>query len=547
MFDWNTLSNPSDLKEIKKFLIESRLNGLSEDEFFNPPHPVSFLTERFFDLNLFENIKKSKEIIKKAILEDKLIIIHGDYDADGVCATTILYQTIIGKLNYPNCLTLIPDRFEDGYGLTDKTVQKLLDLAFNQNFLLITVDCGISSFSQISYLKSLGNQVIVTDHHHMPETIPECDSIIWSDKVVGSTLSWFLSLGLGNKDPKILGFASIATVTDVFPLVGFNRSIIKHGLEVLRTNPPVSIETILDHHNKNYKEISVYDLGFIIGPRLNSSGRIGSADTSLQLLNSEDRSKAVEMVSLINEINLKRQKITEESLTSLSIDELNIPKVIIVYSPDFHEGVMGLIASKLVQKYNRPALVISSNEGKLKGSARSIKGINIIKILKEHSEEFISVGGHELAAGFSLHSENFPSLKKKLELYFDKNFSNFNFKKSLSIDSNISTEIINMEFLDFLGKMEPYGNGNEEPIFSSRGLKIKEIKFIGEKKNHLSLIIFDSYREFKALFFNFDKESYELYLGQVIDIAYKIRKNEYRGNISIDLNLVDIKFSNDSV
>jgi len=547
MYDWNVLSSPKDLVDLKQFLLESRLNGFSESEFFNPPHPVSLINEKYFETNLFENIKKSKEIIKQAILDGKLIIIHGDYDADGVCATTILYQTIRNTLNYSNCLTLIPDRFEDGYGLSDRTVQKLLDLSFNQNFLLVTVDCGVTSISQVAFLKNLGNQVIITDHHHKPDILPECDSIIWSDKVVGSTLSWLLSIGLGNKDPKILGLASIATVTDVFPLVGFNRSMIKHGLDVLRSNPPVSIETILDSHNKNFKDINVYDIGFVIGPRLNSSGRIGSADTSLQLLNSEDRSIAKDTVKLINEINLKRQKITEESLASLTIDGGSIPKIIIVFSLDFHEGVMGLIASKIVQKYNRPALVVSSGDGKYKGSARSIKGINIIEILKYYSDDFISVGGHELAAGFSLEPEKFTTLKEKIEDHFDKNFSEFNFKKTINISSTISSEMINFELLNFLNKMEPYGNGNEEPVFCTKNLKVKEIKYLGEKKNHLSLLLYDNFNEFKGLFFNFEKDNIELYIGQVIDIAYKIRKNEYRGNISIDLNLVDIKFSNDSI
>jgi single-stranded-DNA-specific exonuclease len=545
MFDWDILSNPKNLEELRSILLNSKLQNLSEKEFLNPPHPVSLLNERFFSNEFFSNLKKAKELIFEEISKNNLIIIHGDYDADGVCATSIMFQTLKFSLNYDNVLFLIPDRFEDGYGLSDKTVQKLLDLAFNQNFLLITVDCGITSNPQVDYLVNLGNKVIITDHHHKPEVLPNADVVVWNDHVVGSTISWLLALGLGNKDPKIMSFASIATVTDVFPLVGFNRSLIKHGLEVLRTNPPLPIETILDFNNKNYKETSVYDLGFIIGPRLNSAGRIGSADTSLELLNTQARDKAWELVSVINEINLKRQRITEESVSALRIDEENLPKIIFVYSDDFHEGVMGLIASKIVQKFNRPALVISKNENKYKGSARSIKGINIINILKEFKDEFISVGGHDMAAGFSFDPSKYEDLKVKLENYMENNFKNFNFKKTLNISGNINSELINFELINLISSLEPFGNGNEEPNFSVKALVVKEIRTIGEKKNHLSLKLSDGIREFKGLIFGYDSNSYDLYLGLKVDIAFKIRKNEYKGNTTIDLNIIDIKTSND--
>jgi single-stranded-DNA-specific exonuclease len=544
MYDWEILSSPENLESLKEKLIENKLKNFTEEEFYNPPHPVNLLNIKNFDSELFESLKKAKEIIFEAVSQNLLILIHGDYDSDGVCATTILYQTIKNTLNYPNVFTLIPDRFEDGYGLSDKTVKKLLDLAFNQKFLLITVDCGITSIDQIRYLKDLGNKVILTDHHHKPEVTPEADVIVWDDSVVGSTIAWFLALGLGNKDPKIMSLASIATVTDVFPLIGFNRSLLKHGLDSLKTNPHLSIETILDFNNKNYKDISVYELGFVIGPRLNSSGRIGSADTSLELLNAETRNKAWELVSVINEINLQRQKITEDSLSVLQVDELNLPKIIIVFNENFHEGVMGLIASKLVQKYNRPALVVSKNEDKYKGSARSIKGINIIEILKNFTADFLSVGGHDMAAGFSFSPEKYEIIKNNIEKHMEINYQDFNFNKKITVNARLDSSFINLDLLNFIGKLEPFGNGNEEPLFCINNLIIKEIRFLGEKKNHVSLILSDSIREFKGLIFGFDPKLYDLYLGLKIDIAFKIRKNEYRGKTSIDLNIVDLKISN---
>lgn len=545
MYDWEIQAQSSTYSELKNQILKNTLGEFTEEEFFNPPHPVKLLTNRFFDEGFFYSIKKAKEIVFSAISENQLILIHGDYDADGVCATSILYQTIKRTLNYQNCICLIPDRFEDGYGLSDKTVQKLLNLSFNQNFLLITVDCGITSVDQVAYLKSLGNKIIITDHHHMSDQIPEADVIVWCDTVVGSTISWLFSLGLGNKDSQTMSLSSVATVTDVFPLVGFNRSLVKHGLEVLKTNPPLSIETILDLNNKKIENTSVYDLGFVIGPRLNSSGRIGSADTSLELLNSENREQTKFYVNLLNEVNLKRQKITEDSIESVVVDSSNLPKILVIYQENFHEGVMGLIASKLVQKYNRPALVISKNENKYKGSARSIKGVNVIELLKEFKDLFLSVGGHELAAGFSLLPENFNLLKSKLENHMEENYQNFNFNKKIKVTSELDFNLIDLNLINFIEKLEPFGTGNEEPVFCSRYLIVKEFRFLGEKKNHLSLILEKDGKSIKGMFFSFSKDSYDLFLGQRIDIVYKIRKNEYRGNITVELNIVDLKITND--
>jgi len=541
MLDWNVLTDSKNLEELKYNIISRRFDGSDFDKILNPPLPIEYLKNGFFDNEFNENVKKAKQLILEAISNNVLIVIHGDYDCDGVCATTIIYRTIRDVLNYKNCVYVISDRFEDGYGLSDNTVKKIYDISFNQKFLLITVDCGISSFKQIEEIKLRGNNVILTDHHHLPEKIPDADALIWSDKVVGSTLSWILALSLGNRDSKFMTYASIATISDVFPLKEMNRSLVKNGLEILRKEAPQAIKTLMLNVGKNIKEITTYDLGFVIGPRLNSSGRIGSADFSMELLTHEIEEEIEKYCHEIEEINKKRQEITEDSLKRLEIDTSNLPKIIVVYQEDFHEGVMGLIASKIVGKYNRPALVISKNEDFLKGSARSIKGINIIDILNAHRDEFISLGGHELAAGFSLKTENLNSLKEKLLEYMDHEFNNFSFVKKIQIDSKLPLSLVNLDSVDFIQKLEPFGPANEEPIFSSESLIIKNINFIGKDKNHLSLIVSDGTSDKKGLLFNFDDTFKNLYLGQKVDIAYKIRKNEYNNNISAELNIIDIK------
>lgn len=541
MYDWEVKSFSLDLEEFEKNFYKNR--GIDDIQtYINPSDPVKLINS--FSTDLIENIKISKQLIFESIQKKLPIIIHGDYDADGVIATSIIFTTIKKVLNYQNVSYIIPDRFEDGYGLSDKTTEKILSKFPNQTFLLITVDCGITSVSQVSRLRELGNRVIITDHHHHGEEMPMADSIIWSDEVVGSVLSWFLSLSLGNKDPRMLSLASIATVTDVFPLKGFNRSILKKGLSILRSNPPKAIKILAKNQGIDLDKLDVYHLGFVIGPRLNSSGRVSDASFSTKLLLSESEEDIKNLLSEINLLNQRRQEYTEESLNKYILDKSNLPNIIVIYDDSFHEGVVGLIASKFVQTYHRPALIISKNHDVLKGSARSIKGINIIDILKIHSNLFIGCGGHELAAGFSLKEENLNELKDSLNLFIEKNYNKSIFIKKLKIDSEIPFSLINFDLLSLIEKFEPFGQDNEEPIFLTKNFRIFEIKKIGSQKNHLSLLLEFGEKKFKAVYFSFPKElEEEIYLGQKVDIVYKIKKNFFNNKINLDLNILDMRIN----
>jgi len=540
MFEWEVFSTSNSFEDFKKNVIGSK--GIDNlDEFLNPKEPVKYIND--FSEEFIENVKLSKELVFESIKEGLPIVIHGDYDADGVISTYIIYSTIKNYLKYKNVFYIIPDRFEDGYGLSDKTVKKILEMVNNQNFLLITVDCGITSISQVNYLRSLGNKVIITDHHHQGAQMPECNALLWSDKVVGSTLSWILSLALGNKDSKLLALIATATITDVFPLKGFNRSIVKKGLEVLKSNPFLPFKKLLDYQNVKTEDVSVYHLGFVIGPRLNSSGRIADADLSVSLLNSKDDKEIDKIIQELNLTNQKRQKFTEESLGRFSFDKENLPKVIILKDESFHEGVVGLIASRIVQTYHRPALVITKNEDFLKGSARSIKGINIIEIIKKFQHLLKGCGGHELAAGFSLDTANFGIFKKEVESFVENNFQESHFKKRIKIDTEVSLRLLNFELDDFIQKLSPFGPENEEPILLLRNQKVLEVKKIGKDKNHLSLKVGNLNQDFKALYFNFPEDSLIPYLGQNLDIVFKLRKNVFNNQTYLDLHVLDMKES----
>lgn len=540
MFDWDIKSQSRNLEELKDNLLKTRNIG-DLDEFLNPSDPVSLI--HLFPENLIENIKKSKDIIYKSISMNMPIIIHGDYDADGVISTYILHHTIKEILKYPNTHFFIPDRFEDGYGLSDKTLKKILEMFPNEKLLLITVDCGITSINQVSFLKSEGHLVIITDHHHQGEELPNSDALIWSDKVVGSSLSWFLSLALGNKNPQMITLAATATITDVFPLKGFNRSLVKSGIDIFKKNPFYPFKKLLSTNNVSPEDLEVYHLGFVIGPRLNSSGRIAGADLSVSLLASSVDNEIEKVLSEINMINQRRQKITEESVSKHIFDKDSLPKVIVLRDEEFHEGIVGLIASKIVQTYHRPALVITRNEGFLKGSARSIKGINIIEIIKKFNHFLKGSGGHELAAGFSLEKDNFEPFKLEIEKYINENIPDEVFIKKQIIDSEIDLDLINFETIEFIKNFEPYGPENTEPIFLTRGFVINEIKKIGQQKNHLSLKLINNGKDFKALSFSYPAELDRLYLGQKIDLVFKMKKNTFNNIEKIDLHVLDVRES----
>jgi len=539
MFEWEIKSKSSNLLELKDNLIKNR-NIDNYEEFINPKDPVKYIND--FSEDFLENVRKSKELIFQCIGNGIPIVIHGDYDADGVISTYLLLSTIKEKLNYLNVFYLIPDRFEDGYGLSDKTVKKILNLVNNQNFLLITVDCGITSISQVEYLKSLGNKVIITDHHHHGESVPNSDTLIWSDKVVGSTLSWILCLALGNKDPKLTSLIATATITDVFPLKGINRAIVKKGIEIIKKDPFYPFKRMLDNQGINLSDIGVYHLGFVIGPRLNSSGRIADADLSISLLNSKNDNDLDKSITEINLINQRRQKYTEDSLKRFNFNRDDLPKIIILKDEEFHEGVVGLIASKIVQTYNRPALVITKNEDFLKGSARSIKGINIIEIIKNYSHLLKGCGGHELAAGFSLEIGNYEEFKRLLENHL-KDFDNSLFKKKIKVDSEILSELLSFELEEFINLFAPFGPENEEPILLIKNFHVIEINKIGKEKNHLSLKVKKNEKIFKALYFNLPGDSISNYIGQEIDLVFRLKKNFFNNKTNLDLHILDMKES----
>jgi single-stranded-DNA-specific exonuclease len=543
MKTWNILSQYTDGSVIEQLLQNREIEDI--DEFLNTPSLNHYVSKLSKELKV--GLKEAKKLIEQEIISGTPIVVYGDYDVDGISATALLVSCLRNEKHHEKTYYFIPNRFEHGYGLSQEGIDAALsrhNLQDSENVLWITVDTGVTGGEEISYMKSLGHRVILTDHHQKPKDIPDADILVWSDEVVGAGISWMLTKVLGSKNKRSLALAALATVTDLQPLRGFNRALVKYGLEVMRKAPPVGIDELLKVSGKKKKEISTYELGWVLGPRINALGRLGDASDAVELLLSQDSSAAAKIATTLNDINIKRQNKTLEMYDlAADLDRNNLPHVIFSSHDDYHEGIIGLVAARLVQQYYRPSIVISTSDGFGKGSVRSVTGVNIIEALREFEHLFEDIGGHPMAAGFTIKRENIEVLQEKMTSYAYENFSGELFVPSLTIDMQIPANVINMGLLEELEKLKPYGVGNREPLFMTENLGVVGVDWVGREATHLLLKLYDGTEYRKAIFFSAKKVPglQVPEIGDSVAIACSIRKNEFRGKVSVDLIVKDLR------
>ena len=550
MKKWKISAEYDETADVVSQLLTARgiKDHVAIEEFLNTPQ-LSYYANKL-DENLKQSLMKARTLIFAAIKNNLPIVIHGDYDADGICATAILYNTLKKELNYENSFYYIPSRFENGYGLSKSSIDEFTENLktsgqdVSKGLLLITVDSGITAVDEVNYARELGYQVIITDHHQKPSTVPIADCIVWSEQMVGSGISWFLSRVIGSKDKQSVALAAIATVTDLQPVLGLNRALVKRGLDVINKNPPLGLKKLMDVAGKT-GEVSTYELGWVIGPRINASGRLIRATEALKLFIEEDPAVLDSIVKQLDETNLLRQDKTLQMLELASVSETeNMPRVIFSVSSDYHEGIIGLVASKLVQKYYRPSIVISLNQGTGKGSVRSIPGIDIIAMLRRFEHLFENVGGHPMAAGFTINQNNIDALQKELIQVFDKELTEDNFNRTLNIDLLLPAHHIGVDLIDNLDKLKPFGMGNEEPIFATYNMGVVSSYTVGQNNQHLLLKLFDNGRYYKAIYFGEGAMADSISLGSKVDLAYTLKKNEYDNKVTVDLLVKDLVIKN---
>jgi len=511
-----------------------------------------FLNPKISDLKIEEcgillpELEKGIKRIKKAIKKDERIIILGDYDVDGICASAILWETLYKK--HSKSLPYIPDRFSEGYGISVKTVDNLLE-KYPDVKLIITVDNGIVANESIAYAGKKGIDVIITDHHAKGETLPNAHAIIHTTALCGAGVAWMLarSLGIENEDAinEKLELAALATVADLVPLTGFNRVIVKTGINYLRNTKRVGLIELFKIAKIEKEKIDTYHIGFIIGPRLNASGRISHAKESLRLVCSADKNYVKKTAFLLDQTNRLRQQMVKESALHAKLSvlkEKTLGKLIIVFDKSYSEGVVGLIASKLVEEYYRPTLAISIGEKISKGSARSIKGVNIIDLIRKYEKHLIGAGGHPMAAGFTIETEKIELFKSEIVKGVEKEIADELLNSEVRIDMEVPIGVVTMNLFNKIEDFAPFGMENPKPTFMIRGAKIINLGRVGNDSSHLKIDIEKDGKSLPAIGFGLGDR--EINIGDTIDIAFAIDVNEWRDRKTLQLKIKDLTAKN---
>lgn len=546
------------------------------DEFLNPDY-LSDLHDPF----LFNDMGKAVGIINETIKNNKRIVVHGDYDADGVCAAAIIV-TALKKLGAKNIGVFIPHRENDGYGLNNKTVE----LLHNENTeLIITCDCGIANTEEISLAKKLGMQVIVTDHHAMPKIFPPADAIIhplvpgekYPDKTLsGGGVAFKLVVGLLKKHHEthellddgekheafekwLLDMVAISTVADMVPLVGESRTLVRYGLTVLNKTRNLGLRQLLldvGLFNENFKAKRAFDtetISFQIAPRINAAGRMDHANVSFALLMANTNGKAAELAAQLQKNNTDRQKLTEKLMTEARAQIKETKQednpIIIIEGPNWSAGILGLVASKLKDEYFKPAIVMGVTEDQVVGSGRSIAGFNLIATLQSVPDFFRKFGGHPQACGFSLRSpSDLPAFRKSMIEKAHHGTKDLDLTPQLKIDAEVNLEDVNWKLYDILQKLSPFGMGNDEPLYAATGLTMISVDPVGKDNKHLRLNVkHNSEVVRKTIAFGFgDTKRHpanwsNLKTGDKIDLAFSVGVNEWNGNRELQLQVADIK------
>lgn len=527
---------------------------------------------------LMKDLEKSVKIIEKARSSRQKTVIWGDYDVDGVTSVTILYKYL--KSIGVDVEYYIPRRLDEGYGLNTTAIDDFYNKGFS---LLITVDCGITADSEIDYAKKLGFNVIVTDHHECRSTLPPADAII-NPKRPDCIYPFKELAGVGVAFKLICGckmmieqlthaqalqsalklysdLTSIGTIADVMPVKDENRLIVDRGLyEISNTSNP-GLQALIDDagiYSKSYKKkkISSTTIGFVLAPKINAAGRMGTSRSAVDLFLTNSREYAAQLTSELSQINRERQ-ILENEILNQAIEKIENEfdfeneKIIILSDDTWHHGVIGIVASRITEKYNLPTILISfKNEGHEmsdnlgKGSGRSIKGFNIIDALGNCTSLLVKYGGHELAAGLTVDRKCFKQFKNRMNELVKKAFTQNDAESTIEVDCRVSADEISIDTVNEISKLEPFGLCNAVPIFYSENMTVESLISIGENK-HTKLILKKDGKTFVALFFGKPMASLGIVEGDVIDVLFNMDVNNFKNQQTVQMILRDIRLNSE--
>ncbi len=530
-------------KEVEKFLFPNYENDL-------------------IDPYLFKDMRKAIERVGQALERKEKILISGDYDADGITATLVL-KTALEAIGLETFI-YIPHKESDGYGMKKEVLE---DFFKKGVALVITVDCGISNVQEVDFAKELGIDVIVTDHHHVPPKIPKALAII-NPKIKNSGYDFTELAGVGvafkfaqalydkflpEKEKGqlkwLLDLVAIGTIADMVPLIKENRVLVKYGLLVLSKTKRVGLQELFRTGRIFIDENNVPDaqkISWQIAPRINSASRMSHAEKAFYLLAEENRATARMMALELEEQNSRRQKET----TQISSEVEKIVKsdfldknFVFVSKEHFPIGTVGLVAGKIAGKFNKPTAILKKEEKISRGSFRSIPQINIIEMIEKCSDLLMGYGGHSQAAGVTVKNKNLKKFYDKMDGLIEKELSGKDLTPEIEVDEELRVEDIDMNLVNDLQKMEPFGQGNKEPVFLLKNLIIEDLKWLGNGEKHLKLFLRSAGNPkiLEAIGFNFKEEFELLKNGDKIDMIFNLGKDEWNGNEKIQLKMIDIK------
>jgi single-stranded-DNA-specific exonuclease len=549
------------------------------DEFFNPDYQ-----EDLHSPFLLKGMKKAVKRILQAVERKEKIVIYGDYDADGVCSTAILFLTL-QALGMDNPVVYIPDRDREGHGLNKEAVKMLAQAGAE---LIVAVDCASRDLVEVDLLNSLGIDIVITDHHEVGDKLPKAVALVnpWQkgDKypfkeLAGAGVAYKLACALlkltklttsdvVNLKKWLLDLVAIATVADVMPIIGENRTLVKYGLGVLAQTKWLGLQELMKVAQINPQvtqpslageapstNLNTYTLGFILGPRLNAAGRMDHANTAFELLVTQDKKEAERLAQQLNQENVNRQNLTDKVVQEIKsrlekkFAQGEDPKLIFEGSPDWPVGIIGLAAGKVAEKYRRPTIIYQQKEKMIFASCRSIPQFDLMEVVEKCADFFDDFGGHKQAAGFRMKEENLNKVRNTFIQVAEDRLKDEDLTPILDIDAELTLADISWQNYDQIQYFAPFGRANPEPRFLVKGMEVVDLRIVGNNGRHLKLelrmVDQDSKlaKNFKAIGFGLGEWEERLKTGDLIDLVFEFIVDEWNGRRDLQMKVVDLKLT----
>jgi len=565
------LKDKLDYKTVLDLILKSR-NIKNIDEFLTPPSPLTLTLEDFGPYK--KSFEKVIKILKDIKEKNQMIVVYTDYDADGITGGAVLWETLhlLGFKVRP----YVPDRKKEGYGYSNLGIDNCIE-QFNPG-LIITVDHGITKIKEVEYAKSKKIRTIITDHHLKGDASPKAEAIFHIPALSGSGVAYFFAKEIFNSFSPVqtqnfaslqknfqtdyLALTSIGTIADLVPLTGPSRSLVKYGLETFSKVKRFGIKHILKQAGIQDKKITPYEVGFMIAPRINAIGRLEHAIDALRLLCTNDEKKAYDLAHKIGNVNVERQELVEKSVAEARSSIGSDPRrgsdpIIILVSDHWHEGIIGLIASKIAEEFYRPTLVLTKTETGYKGSARSIPSFHVTEFLRSLKKNIIDVGGHKQAAGFTLEKDQLSIFKMAAFKLANKLIKDKDLERKIEADLKIPISKINLDLVKSLEVLEPFGMGNSRPTFYSEGI-LTGAQLLGKTQKHLKIWVSDitgktgsvipvktGIQILELISFNNAEKFKTLSRGQKIKVVYNLDINEWDNKKTVQGKVIFLESLND--